>query len=347
MILQDPGLRARFRVTLQYSKVLVIGSNSFSGSNFINYSLSNLKNVVGISRSDEYNKIMLPYKFNQNLNKFKFYKLDVNKHINKILDLVDNFKPEVVINFSAQGEVRNSWMFPEQWYATNCISIVNMTSKMVKRKFIRKYISVSTPEVYGNTKKNLIENHNYYPSTPYAASKLAGDLHLITLFKKYNFPVIFSRSANIYGPCQQLYRIIPRTIIFLKMRKEIELHAKGKTKRSFIHIKDVVNAICNLIDFGNIGQVYHIAPQNNEISIYNLVKLICNMMGCDFMSSVKLITENYGQDSLYSLNSDKIRNETSWSEKISFEEGINDTIKWISDNWEIISNMPHEYIHNI
>ena len=71
------------------------------------------------------------------------------------------------------------------------------------------------------------------------------------------------------------------------------------------------------------------------------------MMGCDFMSSVKLITENYGQDTLYSLNSDKIRSETAWSEKISFEEGINETIKWISDNWEIISKMPHEYIHSI
>ncbi len=63
-------------------------------------------------------------------------------------------------------------------------------------KFIKRYISISTPEVYGDTYKNAVENNYFNPSTPYAASKLAGDLHLNTLFKKYNFPVIFSRSAN-------------------------------------------------------------------------------------------------------------------------------------------------------
>ena len=331
----------------KFTKFLVIGSNSFSGSNFINYTLSKSSKIVGISRSREYNKIMLPYKFNKNIDKFNFFQLNINKHFDKILTLIDDFKPEVIVNFSAQGEVRNSWKFPEQWYITNCLSVVRLTNAIVKKKFIKKYISISTPEVYGNIKKNLVENNYYYPSTPYAASKLAGDLHLMTLYKKYNFPVIFSRSANVYGPSQQLYRIIPRTIVYLKKGKKIKLHGKGMTNRSFIHVTDVVNAISQLIKKGKIGDIYHIAPRTKEISIYSLVNLICNIMGYDFKSSVKLISENYGQDLSYILNSNKIRNVVNWSEEISLEDGIKETIKWINSHWNIIKKMSHEYVHKL
>ena len=331
----------------KYNKIFVIGSNSFSGSNFINYTLSKSTKIIGISRSKEYRKIMLPYKFNKNLDKFKFFQLNINKHFDKILNLIDNFRPEVIVNFSAQGEVRNSWKFPEQWYTTNCLSVVKLTNAIVKKKFIKRYISISTPEVYGNIKENLVENHNYCPSTPYAASKLAGDLHLMTLFKKYNFPVIFSRSANVYGPYQQLYRIVPRTIIYLKKGKKIKLHGKGLAKRSFIHIEDVINAISQLIKTGNIGDIYHIAPRTKEISIYKLVNLICDIMGYDFKSSVKLISENYGQDLSYILNSNKIRNVVNWSEEISLEDGIKETIKWINSHWNIIKKMSHEYVHKL
>ncbi len=330
---------------IQKKKIVVIGSNSFSGSNFINYSLSKKDNIIGISRSNEYNKVFLPYKSNKNLNKFKFYKLDINKNINKILDIIDNFKPEIIVNFSAQGEVRNSWNYPEQWYNTNCLSVVNLSNALVKRSFIKKYIAISTPEVYGSNKKKISESNSFYPSTPYAASKLAGDLHLITLFKKYNFPVIFTRSANVYGPFQQLYRIIPKTIISLKKNIKIKLHGKGKSKRSFIHIDDVISGVYKLITYGKNGEAYHISPTTRNISIYSLVKYICKIMDYDFNSSVKLVNENYGQDLAYILNSNKIRKIANWSDNISLENGIQDTIEWVNNNWQAIHIMSVDYQH--
>lgn len=332
-------------MTFNSKKIFVIGSNSFSGSNFINHALLNSNKIIGISRSNEYNEVFLPYKSSKNLNKFKFYKLDINKNFNKILDLIDNFKPEIIVNFSAQGEVRNSWNYSEQWYITNCLSVVNLCNALVKKRFIKKYIAISTPEVYGNTEKKITESYCFNPSTPYAASKLAGDLHLITLFKKYNFPVIFTRSANVYGPFQQLYRIIPRTIISLKKNSKIKLHGRGRSERSFIHINDAVNAIYQLISKGKNGEVYHIAPSKKNISIYSLVNYICQTMDYDFNSSVKLISENYGQDSTYMLSSKKIRSLLDWSENISLENGIKETILWITNNWKIISGMSIDYIH--
>jgi dTDP-glucose 4,6-dehydratase len=328
-------------------KVLVLGSNSFTGSHFINYLLEHTDTeIIGISRSSEYNSILLPYIYKKNKSdRFTFFQLDINKDFEKIKDIINKKKPDVVINYSAQGEVRNSWNWPEQWFETNCMSVVKLGNFLKDKPFLKKYVSISTPEVYGSTEKNIIENFNFYPSTPYAASKLSGDLFLFTLFKKQNFPVVMTRSANVYGIHQQLYRIIPRTIIYLKLGKKIQLHGDGKAVRSFIHVRDVADATWKIITKGNNGAVYHLSPEENEISIKELVKMICDMMDFDFETSVEMINENFGQDAMYSLNSEKIRKELSWQDKISLKEGIKEMITWIEDNFDEIKNMPLDYIH--
>jgi dTDP-glucose 4,6-dehydratase len=325
--------------------ILVIGSNSFTGAHFINHALKRGDRVIGISRSEEYSPFMLPYRYQETSGQFLFHQLDINQNLTEILKIADQKEPEIISNFAAQGEVRNSWKFPDQWYRTNCLGVVCLTEELRKRDYLKKYVTSSTPEVYGSTSQNLVENHNYIPSTPYAASKLAGDLHLITLYKRYGFPVVYTRSANVYGIHQQLYRIIPRTIIYLKLRKTLELHGEGKSVRSFIHINDVAEATMRVAEQGEPGEVYHVAPNNGEIMIIDLVKMICQMMNFDFASSVEMISENFGQDTIYSLNSYKIRTQLGWKTKVSLENGIQEMIAWIDDNWSEIQKMPLEYIH--
>ena len=325
---------------------LIIGSNSFTGSHLVQHCLEKGYKVIGISRSDEYPKVMLPYLYigNEDLN-FSFYKLDVNEDLQKILKICDDNEPEIIANFAAQGEVRSSWQNPLQWYETNTIAIVKLTDELRRRTYLKRYLTASTPEVYGSTSDNLKENHNYSPSTPYAASKLAGDLHLITLYKRYSFPVVFTRSANVYGIHQQLYRIIPRAIIYLKMKKKIQLHGNGKSERSFIHIRDVADATLKIAEKGIVGDVYHISPEGDDISIYAVVKTISEMMNYNFEDSVELIDQNFGQDSKYSISSSKLRLDLNWKPKISLQTGIEEMIKWIDNNWAEISGMPLEYIH--
>ena len=325
--------------------VLVIASNSFTGAHFVHHALNNGYRVIGISRSKEYSSVMLPYRYKSTVDSFTFYQLDINHDLEEIIKIADTEKPVIIANFAAQGEVRNSWKFPEQWYQTNCMAMVRLTNKLRRRDYIAKYVTSSTPEVYGSSDENLVENHNYFPSTPYAASKLAGDLHLITLFKRYRFPVVFTRSANVYGIHQQLYRIIPRTIIYLKLGKTIELHGCGKAVRSFVHIRDVADATLRAAENGKAGEIYHVSTQKEGISIKSLVELICGIMNCGFSNSVKLIDENYGQDAIYSLNSDKIRNQLGWKPHGSLDEGIQEMIKWIDGNWGVIRNMPLKYVH--
>ena len=107
------------------------------------------------------------------------------------------------------------------------------------KPYLERYVVSSTPEVYGSSDQLIDETAAFSPSTPYAASKLAGDIHLLNLYRQYEFPVVFTRAANVYGMHQQLYRIIPRTIIYLLSGRTIELHGRGEATRSFIHIRDV------------------------------------------------------------------------------------------------------------
>ncbi len=329
------------------NKYLILGSNSFSGSNLINYLLNKNAIVVGISRSKEYNSVFLKYSKNKKIKNFKFFQFDINKDLSQILKIIEDFKPNYIINFAAQGDVRTSWQYPEQWYKTNFTSLVNLSNKLIGNKNIKKYLSISTPEVYGSTKSKISETNYFDPSTPYALSKLAADLHLKLLKKKYDFPVVFCRSANVYGPHQLLYRIIPRTILYAKLNKKILLHGNGRSKRSFININDVVNAYYIILRKGIEGEAYHISPTENQTTILNLVRKICKIINHDFNSLVELSNENYGQDLNYNLNSNKLIKLNNWSCKISLDEGIIATNNWIIENWKILKNAPYNYIHKI
>lgn len=327
-------------------KFAIIGSNSPSGANLIDLLLEDpINEVIGISRSKEYDDIFLPYKRHKNGN-FRFYQLNINKELPQILDLLDDFQPSYIINFAAQGEVGSSWKYPDHWFQTNAVGIVSFTNALKDKKYLIRYIHISTPEVYGTCNGQNEKESTYNPSSPYAASKAAADLFLQTLFKQYNFPLIIIRSTNIYGIGQQLYRIIPRGIILLKKGKKIPLHGGGKAIKSYIHIKDVCEGILKAAFCGKIGEVYHLSP-TDDISVKELVKKICNYLNKPFEESVEITAERMGQDSRYFLNSEKARNELKWAPSISFDEGLKEMVQWIEDNWKKIDQMPIEYIHKL
>ena len=237
----------------------------------------------------------------------KFYQLDLNKNLPEILELIDKEKSELIVNYAAQGEVRNSWRWPHEWYQTNCLGVVHLTEALRQRDHIKRYVAISTPEVYGSMQGKIKECHFYYPSTPYGASKLAGDAHLFTLWKRYKFPVVFTRAANVYGPHQQLYRIIPKTIISILSGKKLELHGGGKSLRSFIHIHDVSDATYHVASLGKSGEVDRIASESESVSIASIVQRICKIMNRSFEDCVEITQENFGQDGMYFMDSSKIR----------------------------------------
>ena len=164
------------------------------------------------------------------------------------------------------------------------------------------------------------------------------------MFYKFKFPVIFIRSANVYGEGQQLYRIIPKAIINIKKNKKLFLSDSGEVYRSFIHIEDVARATLKISQEAKPGNTFHIST-NHAISIYDLVKKICDLTGADFNEIVEIEDERLGKDKNYLLNSESIRNCFNWEDKITLLDGLKDTISWIEKNLDYFSNTSWEYHH--
>lgn len=327
-------------------RIMVIGSNSFSGSHFVNYALDQNYKVIGTSRSPEANPVFLPYRWGEldKLKHFKFYRLDLNNDLNGIMDLINDFKPNYVVNFASQSMVAESWENPAHWMMTNVVSTVRFHDRLRKCDFLKKYVHISTPEVYGSCEGLVKENTNYNPSTPYAVSRAACDMSLMTFFKAYKFPVVFTRAANVYGPGQQLYRIIPRTILFFLINKKLQLHGGGQSVRSFIHIKDVVESTLLVMKKAVPGEVYHLSTKE-KISIHALVQTIADKLDMSFEDNVEIVGERLGKDSAYLLGNQKAHRELGWKAKIGLGEGVEDTIKWVEKNIEELKNLPFDYIH--
>lgn len=330
---------------MKKTKFFVIGCNSFSGASFVDLALDRDYLVIGISRSVQPNNVFLQYSNNKFKNEnFRFYQLDLNHDIDEIMLLVMKERPEFIVNYAAQSMVAESWNFPEQWFMTNAVSTSILFNKLKDCSFIKKYVHITTPEVYGSCSGFIAEDTQFNPSTPYAASRAAGDMSLKTFIQNYQFPAVSTRAANVYGPGQQLYRIIPRTIFFIKQGKKLQLHGGGYSERSFIHIDDVSEATLKIALNGIIGDTYHISTKTS-ISIKNLVKTICGKMDVDFDSCVNIVGDRPGKDAAYLLDSGKIRDSLDWTDTVSLDSGIDDVIRWVESNLELLNNEVDYYEH--
>ena len=327
------------------NRIVVIGSNSFSGASLIRQALEQGGEILGISRSPENKACLLPYKWSAR-DRFQFRQLDLNNHTDEIINEIKNFETTHVINFAAQAMVAESWENPDHWYQTNVVANVRLHEQLRQINSLRKYVHVSTPEVYGSCSGLVDESHPFFPSTPYATSRAACDMHLLNFFKNYDFPVVFTRAANVYGPGQQLYRIIPRTILFIKLGKKLQLHGGGKSLRSFIHIRDVAKATLDIADKASPPDTFHLST-DKHVSIRSLVELICLKMGANFEDLVQVSPDRPGKDDAYLLDSSKANKELNWKPKVLLEDGIEETIDWVQNNFDDLIKEPMEYIHKI
>jgi dTDP-glucose 4,6-dehydratase len=326
------------------SKVFILGSNSFSGASFVDVLTLQGHEVLGCGRSPEPHPAFTPYKWKPRTGTFRFHQYDLNHDLVPLMDLIEREKPAYVVNFAAQSMVAESWKNPDHWFMMNVVSTVRFHDRLRHCKFLEKYVHVTTPEVYGSTSGSIDENAPFNPSTPYAVSRAAGDMNLKTFFSAYKFPVVFTRAANVFGPGQQLYRIIPKTILFIKLGRKLQLHGGGHSERSFIHMRDVSDATMRIMTQGTPGETYHIST-SRIISVRDLVQFICDRMGAKFEDCVDIVDERLGKDAAYTLNSAKLRSQLGWQDQVSLEQGIDETIAWVEQWLGDLKQQPFDYIH--
>ena len=331
---------------MRYKRYAVLGSNSFAGAAFVARALADGADVIGFNRSNESSPIFLPYLKIKSSGSYTFFQADINHDLDSILSRLDIFRPQVVVDFAGQGMVAESWQNPAQWYNTNIVAKVKLHDQLRIRNWLERYVRISTPEVYGSQESLLQETWQYNPSTPYAVSHAAVDQSLRAFYQQYNFPVVFTRFANFYGPGQQLYRIVPRTIIYGLLGKKLQLHGGGTSVRAFISGVDMADAVMRSIDTGVIGEAYHFSPER-FLTIREIIEIICSRMDVGFEDLVEIAPDRPGKDQAYLMDSKKARRELGWQESHTFEKGIDNTICWVKDSFDEISSLPLNYIHKI
>ncbi|MBX9577431.1 MAG: GDP-mannose 4,6-dehydratase [Chthoniobacterales bacterium] len=324
-------------------KIVVIGSNSFSGSHFVHHALTQESRVLGISRSAEPSIPFTPYHWKHGAGRgFSFEQFDLNQHTDEIANVIRAYKPDYVINFAAQRRASKNNKGIEEWYQTNFFSNTKLHDRLKHFSFLKKYVHVSTPEVYGTCQDPVVETQSFNPSTHHGASRAACEWHLNAIFKNDSFPVVFTRAANVYGPGQRTHRIIPRTILSILLGKKIPLHGKGHAVRSFIHVDDVVSGTLKAARQGTPGEAYHLST-SRFTSISDLVALICDRMNVTFENAVTIVEDRPGKDAAYLLDNTKSHRELYWSPNIELEDGIDSVIAWVQEWLPALKNHPFDF----
>ena len=310
-------------------KFLVLGSHSFSGSTFVNFLLEKKYPVLGIFNSIKPSKNLLFLK-NKNLRKFKNFKINflIKKDIEKLCVIIKKYRPNYIIDFASICDVNNSWVKTNDYFNINVLSKPPLLKLISKKKYVKKYIYISTPEIFGNCKNFIYENcDTFNPSTPYATSKLAAE-NLIKNYTKFKeFPGIITRFSNFYGPGQLENRLIPKLISNIKLKKKFPLHGNGLSLRSFIFSEDYCKGIYKVVKRGKIGEIYHFSDYK-FYKIIDIVKKVFLNFKLDYKKNINFIKDRIGKDQSYKLQCDATKKKLKWYPKISIDDGIKKIIKY-------------------
>ncbi len=303
-------------------RLAVIGASSFSGRAFCAAARASGHEVMEISRPA----------------------FDLARPA-EIVAAVTREERDIVVNFAALNMVAESWQYARDYYLTNLLGLRAIADEFAEAGTLRRFVQVSTPEVYGATGMVLDENAPMRPSTPYAVSRAAADMHLTALQRAKGFPVSFTRTVNVYGPGQQPYRIVPKTVFSILRGEKLKLHGGGASRRSFIHIRDVARGTLMVAFAGQPGAVYHMAT-SRLVQIEELVRMICHRMGADFDAVTETVSERPGKDPAYILSSARIRDELSWCDTTPLEFGLDGTVAWFREHAAEYPAEALEYVHN-
>lgn len=317
--------------------IIVTGGLGFIGSNLIN--LLSKKNYF-IINIDKYSYASNPKSIFKNLKNYKFYKQDINNK-SVIKNILAKYNPSTIFNLAAESHVDKSIDGPKKFINTNINGVFTLLEIIREYKKKIKLIQISTDEVYGDIKKKhkSKETDVYKPSSPYSASKAAGDLLIKSYIRTYKIPAIITNCCNNFGPNQYPEKLIPRVIYNILNKKIIPIYGKGNNEREWIYVKDHCDALIEVEQNGIIGENYNIGSGIilNNITIVNIIfnifKKIYNSK--NYKKIINFVKDRPGHDLRYCLNSSKIKNSLGWKCNSDFDQRIKETIIWYKNKFEI------------
>mgnify|MGYP001447031264 FL=1 len=308
-------------------KLLITGGLGFIGSNFIrlilkkypDYQITNLDAVTYAGNPENLRDI------EKNKN-YKFVKGDICDS-----EIVNSLAKEndAIINFAAETHVDKSILESGSFVRTDVLGTHTLLEAAKKHK-IKKFLQISTDEVYGSTEKGSFnENSLLEPNSPYSASKAGADMIVRAYNKTFGVPTLITRSSNNYSPCQHTEKFIPLFITNLLQNKKVPLYGDGLNVRDWLFVMDNCEAIDTVFHKGIIGEIYNIGgdcEKKNIDVVKNILKL--TNKGEEFIEYVK---DRLAHDRRYSLDSSKIK-ELGWKQSTDFNQGLKQTVEWYKNN---------------
>lgn len=324
-------------------KILVTGGCGFIGSAFVRLLLNrdcplqSYSEVFKRGLSIKYKVIVvdkLTYagdleRLKEVRGKYKFYQVDIcdKKRIDYIFS---KERPRILVNFAAETHVDRSIKDASAFTRTN-IEGVRVLLEVCRKYKIKKFIQISTDEVYGEIKKGkFTEQSPLRPNSPYAASKAAADLLIRSYIRTYVFPALIVRPCNNYGPWQYPEKFIPVVIYNALQGRKVPVYAKGFNKREWLYVSDCASAILLVLKKAKAGEVYNIGS-NHEKENIGIAKKILNIMHKP-TALIKFVKDRPGHDWRYRLDSCKVR-QLGWEPAVGFKEGIKKTVTWNEKNF--------------
>ncbi len=312
------------RVTL-----MVTGAAGFIGSNFVHYILKKYPGIDVLV----YDK--LTYAGNlDNLkdvwDKIKFVRGDICD-ARTVDEAIRQFGVDEIINFAAETHVDRSINSAADFLESNIRGVYTLL-EATRQYDIRKFLQISTDEVYGSIQNgSFYETSNVNPSNPYSAAKAAGDLLAKSYHNTYGVPVLITRSSNNFGPYQYPEKLIPLMIIKALNSEPLPVYGTGMNVRDWLYVEDNCAGIDVVFQKGRTGEVYNIGGGNEKANL-EVVRLILRQLGKP-ESLITFVKDRPGHDLRYSLNSDKTR-ALGWKPAHTFEDAMKKTIDWyVANEW--------------
>lgn len=331
---------------------LVTGGAGFIGSNFVHYMLKKHKDIhiINLDKLTYAGNLENLKEVEKNLG-YTFVKGDIcDKPL--VEGLFKKYDIDYVVNFAAESHVDRSIREPEVFAKTNVVGTVTLLNAAKTAwetengyKEGKKYLQVSTDEVYGSLGKEgyFMETTPLDPHSPYSSSKASADLMVKAFYDTYKMPLNTTRCSNNYGPYQFPEKLIPLIINNCLSKKPLPVYGDGLNIRDWLYVEDHCKAIDMVLQKGRIGEVYNVGGHNERNNLY-IIKTIISYVHDNVDSSVdesliKHVEDRKGHDRRYGIDPEKIKTELGWYPETSFEAGIVKTIKWYLDNKSWMDNL--------
>jgi dTDP-glucose 4,6-dehydratase len=328
-------------------KILVTGGAGFIGSNLVRFLLTEKKTLEVV------NVDALTYAGNlENLagleeeNRYQFLRADI-ADAQRMEVIFEEHKPEVVMHLAAESHVDRSIEDASPFIKTNVLGTQVLLDCSMKYG-VGRFVHVSTDEVYGTLSEDdpaFTELNRIDPSSPYSASKAASDLLVLAYYRTHGLPAVITRCSNNYGPYQFPEKLIPLMIRNAMHDEPLPVYGDGRNIRDWIHVMDHCEALSLIAEKGVPGQIYNIGGQA-EVRNIEVVLGILQILGKP-ESLIRYVKDRPGHDWRYAMDIRKIRNELGWSPSFSFEQGLEETVRWYGENpaWvdHVISGQYKEY----